>query len=445
MPLPTRDARVINGLSRRAVEQTLAGLKPTLSGARWATATNRYSTDTVAKLEAEIAAGQVPHRRDVAQYIAASALLHSADGWSYLGRAITALLRGDPHRARHLAYYAELRAATSVLAAEGIGVFNKHHFALTAPNVAAKLHSTAGTHRFSWQCLEHWAGRSSSGSLFARMIRPYGIPLEDWFATIGGVAAIGPQIQAWFRQWGVDLQSFPDDRDARNISSYQPDGLPQAWYIEGRDTLEFVRDLWDSLEPSPQSQFETIDRHILRLGVWSLYTGRSGRSPAVDTANFHRFAEGVVKSQSLSSEAERQWLRFMTRSLVPHDAIVFSRSKLQANDVAAGAHAVISRAALLLRVASGSTTMLLRGATFSSNTVSFWSKGLGEARGLWEGDAVDPSDLWADVSPMLRDVELFQQKYTSDQQSFYRMGAELGQAILGLGSFERVAIWSMTP
>jgi hypothetical protein len=445
MALQARDQRIINRLTRRSVEETLAGLRPVLSASRWATVGNRYSSDTVSKLETEISAGRVPNRRDLAQYIAASCLLHSADGWSYLGKALMALLRGDPHRARHLAYYAELRASTSLLAAEGIGVFDKFHFALTSRNTAMKLHSNRGTHRFSWECLEYWAGRPSSGALFARMIRPYGIPLEDWFSSVGGTPAVAPQAEAWFRQWGVDLRSFPDDRDARNVSSYQPDGIPNAWYIDGREALEFAHDLWDSMEPSPLSRFETIDRNILRVGLERLFAARTGRQASASQADFRKFAEQIVRSQNILPAAEEQWLRFITRSSAPHDVLILSRSQRSATDAGVGAQAVISRAALLLRVASGSATMLLQASGFNAGSIEFWSSGLGKGRGLWEGDAVSPMDLWADVVPLLQDVDRFQQRYSPDEQSFFRMGSELGHVIMGLGSFERVAIWSMTP
>jgi hypothetical protein len=75
--------------------------------------------------------------RHLAQYIAASSILHCADGWSYLGRAINCLLKGDPHRVVHLAYYAELRAALSLLASEAIGVFSRNNFVIDAPDPSA--------------------------------------------------------------------------------------------------------------------------------------------------------------------------------------------------------------------------------------------------------------------------------------------------------------------
>jgi hypothetical protein len=90
--------------------------------------------------------------------------------------------------------------------------------------------------------------------------------------------------------------------------------------------------------------------------------------------------------------------------------------------------------------------MLLKEAGYDAASIAFWAEGLGRGRGLWDGSSTgNPLDLWADVTPALADVELFQQKYSADEQTFFRMSAELGQVLIGLGSCERVALWSMTP
>ena len=40
-------------------------------------------------------------------------------------------MAGDPDAARHLGYYAELRATMSILAGDGIGVFQNKHIIVT--------------------------------------------------------------------------------------------------------------------------------------------------------------------------------------------------------------------------------------------------------------------------------------------------------------------------
>ena len=145
-----QDRRLIRSLSRLDVEKTLAGLKPFIARSRWLGSTNRYCKDTLAKIKSDASARRIRCPLHLAQYISASSLLHSSDGWSYLGKALLSILRGDPHRAVHLAYYAELRAAVSLLATEGIGIFNNRHFVIDAPGSVARMHGgNSPTHQFT--------------------------------------------------------------------------------------------------------------------------------------------------------------------------------------------------------------------------------------------------------------------------------------------------------
>src|ERR1700722_6306108 len=119
--VPNADCVLIKKTNRDYVERTLAELDPFISKSRWVGKTNRYASDTVDRLALDTKSPSLLRTTHLAQYISASSILHCADGWSYLGRAISCLLTGDPHRVVHLAYYAELRAALSLLASEGIG------------------------------------------------------------------------------------------------------------------------------------------------------------------------------------------------------------------------------------------------------------------------------------------------------------------------------------
>lgn len=95
------------------------------------------------------------------------------------------------------------------------------------------------THRFTWLCLDYWASRPSSGQLFTSVVKPYGRNLGDWLVPLGGGTSITPQAGVWFWQWGMDLKKVPEDRDARNDSSYQPDGIPDAWRTNAPAALRF--------------------------------------------------------------------------------------------------------------------------------------------------------------------------------------------------------------
>ena len=80
----------------------------------------------------------IPHQQRI-EAIAISAPLHCVDGWSYASRAIASLLAGDGHAARHLAYYAQLRAGLSLLANLGVGIFNRINFVAKADGTTERL------------------------------------------------------------------------------------------------------------------------------------------------------------------------------------------------------------------------------------------------------------------------------------------------------------------
>jgi hypothetical protein len=447
MALGRKDRTTIKSLSRADVEKTLTGLRRFAKDLMWVGKNNRYSVNTISKISTNANLANVKSPRHLSQYIAASCLLHCTDGWSYLGGAITSLLRDDPHRSRHLAYYAELRAAMSLLATEGVGIFKNRHFVINGPNSVERLQGRHGTHEFAWNCLEYWGSQRKSVDLFAQVVRPYGRSLDDWLAPEGGALAVAPRAQAWFRQWGMDLRTFPDDQEARNESSYRPDGLPETWQIDPSASLKFSGESWSALEPSPGSTFENIDRHILRITLEGLFKGQSGRAPSEEPDLFKQFVSRIVQYQNLSTEAYDKWIEFFVRRISTKDLSIFEYSRHNP-EIKENSHtAIISRAALLLRRASGSTARQMQASGFSADSITFWWEGIGHGRGLWDGerDAGGLLDLWADIEQSLSDIVAFQEQHTPADQSFFRIGSELGPIFASLGSCERVAIWSMIP
>jgi len=418
-----------------------------MTGSTWLGLQNRYAKDPILNITAEVEAGGVVSPVQLSEFIAASCLLHCSDGWSYLGRAICSLLRGDPHRARHFAYYAELRAATALLATEGVGVFHTDHFAITAPSKAAALGTKKGTHLFAWDCLEFWSDQTSSGNLFSQVIRPYGVSLENWCSPLGGAAVLAPHARKWFKQWGMDLRTFQDDHRVRNISSYQPDGIPRIWSLDGYSVINFVRSLWQALEPSPLGRFDTIDRHILRLSLEKYFTSRTAKVAAKSRPRFRSFVTPVIEHQGKHDEYNKQWLEFITRETDPDDLEILQFSQKAPDDMAFSAFAVMARATLLLRAASGSTARLFQEANHSVDSFKFWWEQMGLTRGLWHGgkDASELQDLYGDIRDALNDIETFQAIHAKKDQTLFRLGTDVSKAVIALGSCERIALWSMAP
>lgn len=447
MQLITRDQAMICAALRKDVRHTLTDIRGALDDAVWIGKRNRYATDTVQKIKAELDAGGIEKPRQLAQYIAASVVLHCSDGWSYLGRALAALLRGDPHRARHLAYYAELRAAMSLLASVGVGVFNNRHFIIDGKSSVAPIPKNYRTHVFVWDCLEIWGGLPSSGELFARVVKPEGKDLDDWLQPLGGAAVVAAQARAWFMQWGMDLSLPHDDQFARNESSYRPDGMHKTWAVDAAQVLSFARDFWLSMEPTTASRFDSIDRYILRAASDSTYKGLTNQKAKATSPAFKAHVAKIVNGQNLDESAAERWTKFLLRTASPQDIQLMSYSQVPPTVPSETHFSIFSRAALLLRIASGSAMELLVESGYSADGMGFWWGAVGNSRGMWDGTRTPDTiiDLWADIAPVLGSLDQFQANVPAADQTFYRAANEIDPSITGLGSCERIAIWSLTP
>jgi hypothetical protein len=443
--LGAADQATITALSRSHVEMTTAGLKPFLKREIWVGKTNHYAKDVVERLKK--APTTAVKRRNLAQYIAASVSLHANDGWGYLGRAVSCLLAGDTHRALHLAYYAELRAAMSLLASAGIGIFNTRHFAIPAVNSTSKLNVGSGTHVTTWLALEHWAQQPASGALFASLVRPEGRSLDSWFQPQGGASSLAPQARGWFMQWGMDLGFASKDRDARNESSYRPDGIPMTWDAPVKDGLEFVRDTWIALEPSATSSFEQIDRHILRLALERYFHGFTGKIATATDPAFVTLVNNTVSAQSLTTATSTRLTQFLLRQAAPTDPLIFRYSTVAPGTPLTDALAVLSRAVLLLRIATGSAQDLLQQAGFSADALSFWWKKVGETRGLWPAGSPPTalSDLWADVKASLDELADVDATDPTALESINSIAFGMEGRLNVLSSHERVGLWGLCP
>lgn len=446
MALNSNDQNAISRLLRSDIETTALGLRRFIRNERWIGKTNRYAGDLINRLKSE-PPNDNTRKRNLAQYIVASAILHAHDGWSYLGRAVSCLMVGDAHRALHLGYYAELRAAMSLLAGVGVGIFNRKHFVVNAAHQTAALQNPEGTHQVAWMALQHWSMQPSSGDLFARLIRPEGITLDQWFGPLGGARTLAAQARDWFMQWGMDLHLTDNDRDARNESSYRPDGIPLCWSISPSDVLDFTRDLWAALEPNDQSSFDQIDRFILRLAVEKHYTGKSGSEPAPTDPSFVSMITAVVSAQGLSPAAEQRWEDFLLRRIMPVDPLIFDNSSQTPAGQASDPIAVLSRAVLLLRLATGSAHDLLKQARFDSSALTFWWNSVGVARGLWD-PALPPAqlcDLWVDIREALDDIDTTIVNNPAAFLSISGLRNGLSVELNKLCSHERVGLWGLCP
>lgn len=387
--------------------------------------------------------GVVNHKH-FSEYVGASAPIHCADGWSFLGRALDSLVHGDSDIVRHLGYYAELRAAMSLLASEGICVFNYNHGILDKNGKCHKIKNFS-THKFTWLALDYWASLKRSTDLLAQIIQPGSIPLQDWFDAFNSGRTWQPIGRKWLKSWGLDLYRLSRDRDARNEASYRPTHIDTPVNMSVIESSEFLTGLWMLWEPSPPSRFEILDRYLLRLSLEEAFTAIHG-TRAIDSPDFEREVVDMIERVNPIGISQDQLKQFLLRKIQPDDSILTTEARGNASIRDPKHHIqVISRSVLLLRVATGASAALLREAEIGQDDLEFWWKNIGEERGLWDPQLIPDEmvDLWADIEVSIGNLRDWETRTGANNTSYAHWRREHSNSISILGECERVALWGL--
>ena len=421
-------------------------LEPHLNRNRWVGSRNRYRKNCVDFLKNDLGPGGTVVENDLAQYLAASVPLHCADGWSFLSRAVQCHVTGDADASRHMGYYAELRAAMSILAAEGKGIFNNRHIIFDQNQVCNHVPSRLrrGTHDMTWLALDDWAGSPSSSELLGDVIQPNGKPLKEWLQAFSSGNQYWSFGREWFTEWGLDLQTMFKDRDARNEASYRPTRINSVAPLSFRETRDSVFNLWRFCEPV-LSPFEKLDRHLLRLGLEKAFWSTEKKLPRRYPAVFRERMNQVVKNMSLNNFEKQWWNRFLTRRLSPDDPAIIRDAKQNRPMTDPHHHLhVIARATLLLRIASGVTAKFLSESRYNSAHFEFWWKRFGLDRGLWLPSDLqsDFRNLWPDVEEAINELQRWQPKQ-GQKRTYAYLRKENPGPISVLCSCERIALWGL--
>lgn len=326
----------------------------------------------------------------LAEYFAVAAPTHCADGWGYLSRGFHAYLVGDPHSAWHFAYYAELRAAQSILSASGCGAFNLWNCCLDAAGSVHVL-SKNPTHTMVWLALDYLAGNAPSSSAgIAAAMTILGVSTPE----IVQYAYPGRQTNAtssnWVSNWIYDLQTSSSDKGFRNRCSYNPHFVtPHNADVE--EYVALVTNFWEMLEPSPGATFMELDKQIVRDIL---------RKEARDSLNLNGRQNSPEEMKSELTEAYKRIvdsaptfqsipIQFITNpETLEHPLLQYARDNAVSPDTP---RPVLARATLLLRIATGMTQNLLRDAGQISK-LGFWLDSLAEQQGIVSSRAELPSD-----------------------------------------------------
>ena len=200
----------------REVLSSLRRIKIFIKKGEWLSQNNRYRKNTTNKIRIDTKnrTNKIRHNH-MRDYIAISSVLHCFDGWIFLGKALNSILNLDFNIAKHLIYYAELRAGISILSSQGIGIFNRTHIILQSGKQSDYIDKIP-THDMTWKALEYWNSLRKSSYELLNIIRPGNKSLNEWLLTFG-IDKYREQVgNKWLQAWGLDLKNFPYDRKARN-------------------------------------------------------------------------------------------------------------------------------------------------------------------------------------------------------------------------------------
>jgi len=421
---------------------------------KWLHKNNRYAKKCIPKLTIDFTPGAKIKHKHLAEYVAASTIMHCMDGWSYLGRALHAQLTGDHDCARHLAYYAELRAAMGLLASQGIGVFSSEHVAVSKKQKCLQFPPLrnaneptrprgVGTHVFVWDALEEWSTSSSSTAVILDIVSAGGSPLQDWLNHFGAIPALANQLtKDWLLAWGLDISRLADDRDARNLSSYRPTSISTCRSPSPEIVLRFISGLWRQCEPKWGGPFTQLDQCLVRLSLERAFRAAFHKSPKRAKKQFESRIEGVLHGLQPKAVAGLNWMNFFCSTQVEPAQVLSLAADSVGPDDPEHSLQVASRALLLLRLTSGVGNRLLRSLpAASTDHLSFWISAVGSDRALWPPNHPPTAsiDLWSDAEAALNEIHV-----NLDQvDSFNTLWRRFANSAVMLASWERVGLWGL--
>ena len=185
-----------------------------------------------------------PHTSPAA--LAVDGLVHLTEGWRYLSSALAAVLCNAHSQATHFAYYAELRAAVSVLSGFGIRIFNTSHTYLSrSGTTSTPPWSGVQTHKIVWELWRLWCTSPSAESLLLDQLKILpSVTMRDLKKATVGIAA--PPV---LRSWAIDL-SLSQEKLSRNVASYEARSSREPLKVMTPADVEFIRQLWLLKEPT---------------------------------------------------------------------------------------------------------------------------------------------------------------------------------------------------
>jgi hypothetical protein len=387
---------------------------------------------------------------DVGTYVAASTLSHLLDGWGYLSQAVNAFINGNKGVAIHLAYYAELRAVMSLLASEGVGVFDRKHIGLKESksyaifNLRKRRNETGrgrsiGTHVFAWEAFEKWCRSDVKPSYdLLRIFRVKGYTFSD---LLPGFHPRATQLvsstiaKSWLKKWAFDVKRYINDRELRNFVSYRPQTMSEfGSNLDFKSAIKNIYSLLHVLSPTASNPFDYLDKLLLKALFDELYQ----RSEISSRGALEDLISDSFTHIGATFDATTQRILLSDIPINESHLIFSEASKFELEPLP-----VISRASLLLRISTGCTSILLEDARIDKSELNFIWGNYGFNNGFWE-TAKPVSEfykLWSEIEGEYTDLSSNLDEISGS--SSFSIREELDEDINRLSQFNRAALWGI--
>ena len=310
-----------------------------------------------------------------------------------------------------------------------------------------------GTHSIIWPVYDWWLQQPASLKLVRDVITPGSQPIRRWFSsTTGGDFYSEKNAQAWLSAMGLDLKLMNRDHDARNTSSYGPSAI-HGWQVMLRsDAVESVMQLWRMFEPTEDSRFDEVDRVFLRRAILWVFEAQSNRERG--SIRWRREFEPFIgiflngqEEQDVAAPERDYWERYLADPRVRSEETPLDQAEKE-SPISCSSFPIemLSRAALLLRVATGSCSLHITDVDFGWDSLEFWLDSIGTRRGFWKpGSYPEASvDLWADVSEATDELEEARNTHVRVSSDVYTFPSPPhGDSLLKLEECERIALWGI--
>ena len=184
---------------------------------------------------------------------------------------------------------------------------------------------------------------------------------------------------------------------------------------------------------------------LLRATLQNTFRVTYNRSPKVAHRQFKTRLGSLLTTVNPPEVRGTDWISFLTDTSSDDDELNPLVQAVRTAEADSMWHAVqvISRAFLLLRVASGATRRLLKQLPINqASRLSFWTSEIGRDPTLWSTDEEPASklDLWTDIGDAIS--ELGSNLATGD--TFNSLWKKFPASASVLSSSERVCVWGLS-